>query len=34
MIAVRDLEIAFGDRVVARVPELDLPRGEVVWLAG
>jgi peptide/nickel transport system ATP-binding protein len=34
MIAVRDLEIAFGDRVVARVPELDLPRGEVVGLAG
>jgi peptide/nickel transport system ATP-binding protein len=34
MIAVRDLEIAFGDRVVARVPELDLPRGEIVGLAG
>jgi peptide/nickel transport system ATP-binding protein len=34
VIAVRDLEIAFGDRVVARVPELDLPRGEIVGLAG
>lgn len=34
MIAVRDLEVAFGDRVVARVPVLDLPRGEVVGLAG
>ncbi len=34
MIAVRDLEIAFGDRVVARVPELDLPRGQIVGLAG
>jgi ABC-type glutathione transport system ATPase component len=34
MIAVRDLEIAFGERVVARVPELDLPGGEVVGLAG
>ena len=34
MIAVRDLEVAFGDRVVASVPALDLPRGEVVGLAG
>ena len=34
MIAVRDLEIAFGDRTVARVPALDLPRGQVVGLAG
>jgi peptide/nickel transport system ATP-binding protein len=34
VIAVRDLEVAFGDRVVARVPSLDLPRGEVVGLAG
>jgi peptide/nickel transport system ATP-binding protein len=34
VIAVRDLEVSFGDRVVARVPELDLPRGEVVGLAG
>jgi peptide/nickel transport system ATP-binding protein len=34
VIAVRDLEIAFGDRVVARVPELELPRGEIVGLAG
>ena len=34
VIAVRDLEIAFGERVVARVPELDLPRGAIVGLAG
>jgi ABC-type glutathione transport system ATPase component len=34
VIAVRDLEVAFGERVVARVPSLDLPRGEVVGLAG
>lgn len=34
MIAIRDLEIAFGERVVARVGELDLPRGGVVGLAG
>jgi peptide/nickel transport system ATP-binding protein len=34
VIAVRDLEVAFGDRVVARVPELDLPAGEIVGLAG
>src|SRR4051794_23162240 len=34
MIAVRDLEVAFGERVVARVPELDLPAGQVVGLAG
>jgi peptide/nickel transport system ATP-binding protein len=34
VIAVRDLEIAFGDHVVARVPELDLPRGQIVGLAG
>jgi ABC-type glutathione transport system ATPase component len=34
VIAVRDLEVAFGQRVVARVPSLDLPRGEVVGLAG
>ena len=34
MIAVRDLEIAFGERTVARVPALDLPRGQVVGLAG
>ena len=34
MIAIRDLEVAFGDRVVARVPSLDLPPGEIVGLAG
>jgi ABC-type glutathione transport system ATPase component len=34
VIAVRDLEVSFGDRVVARVPQLDLGRGEVVGLAG
>jgi peptide/nickel transport system ATP-binding protein len=34
VIAVRDLEVAFGERVVARIPSLDLPRGEVVGLAG
>jgi peptide/nickel transport system ATP-binding protein len=34
VVAVRDLEIAFGDRVVASVPHLDLRSGEVVGLAG
>jgi ABC-type glutathione transport system ATPase component len=34
VIAVRDLEVAFGEKVVARVPSLDLARGEVVGLAG
>jgi peptide/nickel transport system ATP-binding protein len=34
VIAVRGLEVAFGERVVARVPELDLRPGEVVGLAG
>jgi peptide/nickel transport system ATP-binding protein len=34
VIAVRDLEVAFGERVVARVGELDLRPGEVVGLAG
>ena len=34
MIALRDVEIAFGERVVARVPSLDLREGEVVGLAG
>jgi ABC-type glutathione transport system ATPase component len=34
VIAIRNLEIAFGDRVVAHVPELDLTAGEVVGLAG
>jgi peptide/nickel transport system ATP-binding protein len=34
VIAVRDLEVAFGERVVARVPSLDLPPGEIIGLAG
>jgi peptide/nickel transport system ATP-binding protein len=34
VIAVRELEVAFGEKVVARVPSLDLARGEVVGLAG
>jgi peptide/nickel transport system ATP-binding protein len=34
MIALRDVEIAFGPRVVARVPSLDLNAGEIVGLAG
>lgn len=34
MIAIRDLEVAFGERTVARVAALDLPAGEVVGLAG
>jgi peptide/nickel transport system ATP-binding protein len=34
VIAIRDLEVSFGERVVARVPSLDLGRGEVVGLAG
>jgi peptide/nickel transport system ATP-binding protein len=34
MIEVRDLEVAFDGRVVARVGSLDLNRGEIVGLAG
>ena len=34
MIAIRELEVAFGKRVVARVPELEIARGEIVGLAG
>jgi peptide/nickel transport system ATP-binding protein len=34
MIALRDVEIAFGSRVVSRVPELQLNAGEIVGLAG
>lgn len=34
MIEVRDLEVAFDERVVARVPSLDLPRGQIIGLAG
>jgi ABC-type glutathione transport system ATPase component len=34
VIAIRELEVAFGSRVVARVPELDIAQGEIVGLAG
>lgn len=34
MIALRDVEVAFGDRVVSRIPSLDLAAGEIVGLAG
>ena len=34
MIAVRDLEVRFGRRVVARVDELDVAAGEIVGIAG
>jgi peptide/nickel transport system ATP-binding protein len=34
VIAVRELEVAFGGHVVARVPSLDLAGGEIVGLAG
>jgi ABC-type glutathione transport system ATPase component len=34
VIAIRELEVAFGPRVVARIPELELGRGEIVGLAG
>jgi peptide/nickel transport system ATP-binding protein len=34
VIALREVEIAFGSRVVARVPSLDLRPGEIVGLAG
>jgi peptide/nickel transport system ATP-binding protein len=34
VIALRDLEVAFGSRVVAHVPELELGRGEIVGVAG
>ncbi len=34
MIAIRELAVAFGPRVVAHVPELDLGRGEIVGVAG
>jgi len=34
VIAVRDLEVAYAGNVVARVPSLDLTRGEIVGLAG
>jgi ABC-type glutathione transport system ATPase component len=34
MIALREVEIAFGSRVVAAVPALDLNAGEIVGLAG
>jgi peptide/nickel transport system ATP-binding protein len=34
MIALRDLEVAFGDRVVSRIEALDMAPGEIVGLAG
>jgi peptide/nickel transport system ATP-binding protein len=34
VIAIRELEVAFGPRVVAHVPELEIGRGEIVGLAG
>ncbi|MDX6569736.1 MAG: peptide/nickel transport system ATP-binding protein [Gaiellales bacterium] len=34
MIAIRDLQGAFGPRVVAHIPELEIGRGEIVGLAG
>ncbi|GAA3474664.1 ATP-binding cassette domain-containing protein [Nonomuraea roseola] len=34
MIRVRDLRVAYGDRVVAEVPELDVARGECVAIVG
>ncbi len=34
MIAIRDLQVAFGARVVAHIPELEIGRGEIVGLAG
>jgi ABC-type glutathione transport system ATPase component len=34
MIALRDVEVAFGERVVVRVGALDLEAGEIVGLAG
>ncbi|MEU4721923.1 ABC transporter ATP-binding protein [Nonomuraea dietziae] len=34
MIRVRDLRVAYGDRVVADVPELDVARGECVAIVG
>jgi peptide/nickel transport system ATP-binding protein len=34
VIAIRDLQVAFGPRVVAHIPELEIGRGEIVGLAG
>jgi ABC-type glutathione transport system ATPase component len=34
VIAIRELQVAFGSRVVAHVPELEIGRGEIVGLAG
>jgi peptide/nickel transport system ATP-binding protein len=34
LIAIRELEVAFGPRVVAHVPELEIARGQIVGLAG
>jgi ABC-type glutathione transport system ATPase component len=34
VIAIRDLQVAFGPRLVANIPELEIGRGEIVGLAG
>jgi ABC-type glutathione transport system ATPase component len=34
VIAIRDLQVAFGPRVVANIPALEIGRGEIVGLAG
>jgi peptide/nickel transport system ATP-binding protein len=34
VIAIRELEVAFGPRVVAHISELEIGRGEIVGLAG
>jgi peptide/nickel transport system ATP-binding protein len=34
VIAIRELEVAFGPRIVAHIPELEIGRGEIVGLAG
>jgi peptide/nickel transport system ATP-binding protein len=34
VIAIRELRVAFGPRVVAHIPELEIGRGEIVGLAG
>lgn len=34
MLTIRDLEVRFGSKVVASVPELDLAPGEIVGVAG
>jgi len=34
MISVRDLRVAYGDKVVAHIPELDIEAGQVLGIAG